>query len=180
MDKELVWTRTICPCRFAGRGERRLCIYISFSETGVLKMTGVGPNGSGQINDCLLDDNAVPMEGFTSHNLLTLYSFWSRWHLNDMRPGTPKQMIEVRKLYKQNPECSYDDVCEHLKNKGIYIDNGYRYGTRWLKEDVPELVIKWLFSLPGSGHTFEDIKSSFYNNFEISSDEFASLLGLGG
>ena len=27
---------------------------------------------------------------------------------------------------------------------------GYKYGTSWKKEDVPEDVVEWLFSLPDS------------------------------
>ena len=45
-----------------------------------------------------------------------------------------------------------------LEEADLLIDNGYQYGTAWLREEVPDHVLEWLFSLPGTGDTFDDIR----------------------
>jgi len=46
----------------------------------------------------------------------------------------------------------------------MLVDDGYRYGTDWLFEPVPNDVLEYLFSLPGSGHTWEDVKKELMPN----------------
>jgi len=51
------------------------------------------------------------------------------------------------------------------------VDNGYRYGSNWLKENVPTDVLEWLFSLPGVGACFSDVCLE-----EIGEDDFNMIL----
>jgi len=81
-----------------------------------------------------------------------LYKIWRRWHLNDARAGTPKQesILRAAKLYREQnnlSRLSYDEACDLLKMYGLYEDNGYRYGTRWLREELPKSVIDYILSL---------------------------------
>ncbi len=63
---------------------------------------------------------------------------WRNWHLNDLKAGTPSQERVVNAwLAKKGNKYDYDKVVAHLKSIGMYEDNGYRYGTRWLKEEIP-------------------------------------------
>lgn len=170
--------RTVVPCYIKnGRTENYVRILITYDETGRLSFRSVSEVDKQAL---LLDDNAVPIFGLQKEDLRTLHWFWTRWNLNDLRAGSPKQMEEIWRLRREGIQYEYKEMCEYLKTKGLYVDNGYRYGSGWIKEDVPEIVIKWLFSLPGSGDTFETIKSTFYNNIKISGEEFLSLLGVGG
>ena len=61
---------------------------------------------------------------------------WRKYHLNDMHVGDKAQEEAVREYLQDNPY-DYDRVCEYLKSKGLLIHNGYKYGTAWLKEEIP-------------------------------------------
>jgi hypothetical protein len=79
-------------------------------------------------------------------NAIKLHNVWKRWHLNDMRAGTPEQMEALREA-KIN---GYDEACQFLKEKGLYEVDGYRYGSKWLHEEPPQEVIDFLESLPST------------------------------
>ena len=68
---------------------------------------------------------------------------WKRWHLNDIRAGSPKQEIFIAGL-KANPEFhyQYEKVCELLRVAGLYNDAGYVYGSAWVVEELPEPIIE--------------------------------------
>lgn len=78
-----------------------------------------------------------------------LLEIWERWHLNDMRAGTMKQETFLREYRANHPDCkmSYDLACQILSGADMLEDEGYRYGTAWLTEEVPGEVIAYLESL---------------------------------
>lgn len=92
------------------------------------------------------------------------FKVWERWHLNDMRAGTPEQEKAIKEWTSKGNAYNYDKVCEHLKSIGIYevavtpeirasalggIDgDAYQYGCRWLHEELPDDVVAFLQSLP--------------------------------
>jgi hypothetical protein len=80
---------------------------------------------------------------------LPLLAIWRRWHLNDMRAGTMKQETFLREYRENHPDCrmSYEFACQVLSGADLLEDDGYRYGTAWLKEELPEGVIAYLESL---------------------------------
>lgn len=135
-------------------------VTISFSEDGVLSLCGK----TGQCQHLLVRDGVVPNTrlGYTKQMLNKLFEIWDEWHLNDHRAGTPKQMnaINIWKREVVRPgglRYEYDRAVEYLKEIGLYEDGGYRYGTEWKKEEVPDDVLKWLFTLPGTGSSYDDI-----------------------
>lgn len=81
---------------------------------------------------------------------------WKKYHLNDMQAGTPAQteVVERRKPeYPGYPKSHYEWALEVLKEEGLDIDNGYKYGSKWLRIDVSEDAIKFLQSLPNTDVT---------------------------
>jgi len=125
------------------------------ADKGRLSITGKGRHGVGQVYEYLVTDTPAP--GFTKLDCCILKIAWERWHLNDMRAGTPRQEEAVRNWRRDNPNKGYNEACEMLSELGILVDDGYRYGTSWLKEEVPMDVLEWLFSLPGDGDGVDDL-----------------------
>ena len=99
----------------------------------------------------------------------TIFSIWKECHLNDMQPGSPRQMLYLETIedkdrplisrkYKDKDEWSefrhdshYDWACYELKEKGLLVDEyylhegkPYRYGTAWLRKELPARVLKQL------------------------------------
>lgn len=151
------FVRKITPAVYKGQGLRRMRIQITFTDDGVLMLSGGGPRSQGQ---CLLDlvaDDVIPTPGFNHLMLNTLYHFWKHWHLNNMKAGDPVQEREVWRWRYQGNQYSYEAACKHLEKKGLLVHDGYRYGSAWKKEEVPDRILKWLFTLPGVGNTYDDI-----------------------
>ena len=77
-----------------------------------------------------------------------LYEIWKRWHLNDMRPGTFVQEEILRQAKASGVEINnYDEACNYLQRFDAYVDEGYKYGSRWLKEELPQEVIDYVCAL---------------------------------
>lgn len=90
-------------------------------------------------------------KGWSRKSVLRLIDLWEAWHLNDMRAGTPKQEKSIKDWLTNSGDTvryTYESACEYLKTIGIYNDNGYIYGTKWLKEEVPVSVLQELADLP--------------------------------
>lgn len=171
MDKDEVFKRRICPAREIGKrgGCRRFYIDITL-EDGRLSMCGTW-HDHGQNADDLTNEALIPAEGFEYSDVLKVQSIWKRWHLNDMRAGTPKQEAFIRE-WKLSHKYDYTEACKALEEVGLLYDNGYKYGSSWLKEEVPLEVIKYLFSLPAiSGESWLDI-----NPTAIDTEEFFKLI----
>jgi hypothetical protein len=151
---------------------RQVSVYckIQYTDDGRLSISGVEgprPNGDcygacGQIDMHLRGHEGciAPAPGWDLERLQKFFGVWSRWHLNDMRAGSPAQEGFLRahkdewETYKTS--CSgipnhYTWACEVLSKAGLHPDpnfNGYRYGSAWLEEKVPEDVLAWLQALP--------------------------------
>lgn len=146
-------TISLGKCDYSGKGrtsnEGRIKIEL---ENGTLSITGeiwmtnyrdilVG----GQCVDTLLDsfpDNAT---------LKLIAPIWDRWHLNDMRAGTVAQETWLRENLKPSdyeyPLNHYDVACAKLAAVGLNPDNGYSYGSKWLREELPAAVLAILKTL---------------------------------
>lgn len=168
------YKREVMPVIFNNNANNRFRAEIRFDdENGKLSICGICRYGAGQCQDQLMANYATPAKGFTQEMVCKLYHTWERWHLNDMRAGTLTQEAAVREWCGRGNTYDYDRVCNYLKSIGLLYDEGYKYGSSWLKEEVPDDVLEWLFTLPGVGAAYSDIRLP-----EISDDEFTKILQL--
>lgn len=133
---------------------------------GRLSISGVeGPmpsgdahGGCGQIVMSWNDDYLASVElarGWTLPMLAQFRETWKRWHLNDMRAGSPIQETTVS-AHRASHECPRMDWYTHIKSvlADAKVDpdpeTGYSYGSAWLREDVPADILEWLRNLPES------------------------------
>lgn len=82
---------------------------------------------------------------------------WERWHLNDMRAGSPAQMAFLRAHPVTDRLNYYTRACEALAKAGLHPDPSYlrdgepySYGSAWIAEEVPAEVVEFLQALPDS------------------------------
>lgn len=73
-----------------------------------------------------------------------LYRIWKTYHLNDMMPGTAKQMRAIKMLHTLT---TYEDICKFLNSENLYEDCGYKYGHSWLFRPIPPEDIEFLKNL---------------------------------
>ncbi len=138
------WTR---------RGYSVFC-KIEFKE-GRLSVIGVeGPLPSGNARGGCGQIDMSPWfiktyaPGWSAEKEKQFRAVWKRWHLNDMKAGTPKQEEYLKDHPIENTADHYTRACEVLREAGLNPDNGYTYGSKWLREEVPEEVLEFLQSLP--------------------------------
>lgn len=149
----------------------RLSVTGSVVNTGELRL---GDNRTVSCGQCVDSLRAVD-EPASGIDVRRLADVWDRWHLNDMQPGTPRQMAFLRQLPPEQrvyervkaalmaaglePDVP-DDVMADLQSlsakTGMSVGDladgmkihGYRYGSLWLREEVPEDVLAFLRDLP--------------------------------
>lgn len=117
----------------------------------------------------------MPVDGVSDRDLTRLHWIWKRYHLNDMVPCTLQQMRLVRPFRDQNPNASYDDVCRMLEDNNLLVDSGYRFGSEWRFEEIPNDVLKFLFSLLGFGTTWFQVADELRSLNQVN---FGELFGL--
>lgn len=172
-DNQKVFQRTICPAyTIIGLCIYRFQIHIELTkENKVLSLSGKYRHSAGQIQDYLTSSELRLSEGYDQGDLLKIKEIWERWHLNDMRAGTPSQEEFVRSWKLENTY-DYDRACKALDEVGLLFDDGYKYGSGWLKEEVPDYVIRYLFTLPSvDGDSWKDI-----NLEPVNEQEFLKIL----
>lgn len=92
--------------------------------------------------------------------------YWHDWHLNDMRSGCEHQRAmgwtyeDHHGVYEPDTKIIIDeyDTGEQIMKFNKYKGEacpicGYSIGSAWLKEEVPQEVIDFLFSLPDTDIT---------------------------
>jgi len=114
---------------------------IQISDDGRLSITGVEgpkPNGiaagsCGQIDmhEWNIDTYAP---GWSRELEVEFRRVWKAWHLNDMRAECEHQRA-LGWTYATHPSAECPEC-------------GYRLGTSWLREELPESVIEFLKALP--------------------------------
>lgn len=132
---------------------------------GVLSIHGVvGPRKNGEAWGCagqIQDDleGLVPANGWTQEMVDEFLDIWREWHLNDMQAGSQRQMAFLREWRKGREILSYDyeDECKALSEVGLLEDEEcmvegkpYRYGSSWLRKELPAEVVAFLRAIPVS------------------------------
>ena len=146
----------------AKRNGRAYSVYCEINyKDGNLSIAGVEgplPNGNaigccGQLHRELKDFNAFA-NGWNQGKVNRFVSVWRKWHLNDMIAGSPAQM-EYLESRRATNALEHAVICEELEANDLqpdmhYFHDGkpYRYGTAWLKKEVPDDVIDFLKALP--------------------------------
>ena len=130
-------------------------------KNGKLSISGViGPLANsyarGSAGQIIMSDWAISeyAPGWSKDLEQAFRDVWRRWHLNNMRAGTPAQEAELRKhKFPGYPASYYTWAKGILETAGLQPDNGYNYGSRWLTEALPDDVISFLESLPPADKT---------------------------
>ncbi len=161
-------------CKIEYSAEGRL------SVTGVEgpRRNGNMRGSAGQIVATLRErgvEHITPAPGWTHDRMCGFLRLWDAWHLNDMRAGCEHQRSEgwadrpidptkpTRAYGKHFPGQRQDSwnmlvwVWRSEHPEGLLAfpcpTCGYKYGTQWLKQDVPDDVLEWLRTLPDSDIT---------------------------
>lgn len=127
-----------------------------------LSITGVeGPkangNAFGSCGQIIMHEWDVTeyCEGYDFDIVARIRDVWNRYHLNYMQAGSPAQMAWLEANPITDRMNYYTAATGALAAAGLnpdpnYIHNGkpYKYGHAWLRIEVPQDVIDWLFSLP--------------------------------
>jgi hypothetical protein len=136
-------------------GKTTVPVFLTVRWDGVrLSMTAVeGPTRSGNCyGSCGQCQPGPDYTAIPGVDLKRIGAVWGRWHLNDMKPGTPAQMAALEDMPPAvYPENHYTKACAWLEARGLLVDGGYKYGSAWLKEEVPADVIEFLQTLPDDG-----------------------------
>lgn len=78
-----------------------------------------------------------------------IIEIWKQYHLNDLKAGTIKQENYIKELKNNGFKYDYSKALEELRKINLDIDNGYKYGSSWLAEVIPDNIlieIKELFN----------------------------------
>lgn len=136
-----------CRIEYNRDGEKNLSIS---GVEGPLP-SGNARGASGQIVMGLKAEEITPAPGWDTALIQKFLDVWNKWHLNNMQAGTPTQMAELKKnKFPGYPVSHYDWAKETLTKAGLQPDNGYSYGSKWLRVEVPEDVVEFLKSLPAT------------------------------
>lgn len=147
-----------------GRSSASVYARIEFKD-GKLSICGVeGPTrggnargGCGQIVMSMDDRYVGALNCAPGWDRLLVRAFlgvWRDWHLNDMQAGTPEQTAILKaNEFPGYPASYYTWACGVLEERGMLEHNGYRYGTAWLKKEIPPSVLEFLRGLPDTDKT---------------------------
>ena len=124
---------------YYGRGRKinSVEVKVELSDKGVF--TASANIWNSKHTDCVcggqcLDEVAKYVK---SDKFKKIYRLWKLYHLNDMHPGTEKQEEALRAAGLDSWANNYSDCCDYLESVGLLVDNGYKFGTGWLKRDIP-------------------------------------------
>lgn len=133
----------------------------------------IGGSGGFRDDGGLKIDRLAP--GWTREMVDRLDEIWAAWHGNDMRAGCQHQRAERwdrRPIDPDKPLSAYgkhfdgqrsdswnmltwirpDEHPDGLLTKPCDVC-GYKFGSAWLNEPVPDEVLDWLFYLPATDKT---------------------------
>ena len=104
-----------------------------FTASGSIKNARGTDSISGGQN---IDEIADMMKG--NKDVQEIRDLWHKYHLNDMHAGTEKQEEALEKKFGGVNANKYDEQVAYLKSIDLYEDNGYRFGSGWLKREIPD------------------------------------------
>jgi len=128
-------------------GIENIEIKLEDKEKGLtLSITGHLKDSSGQNYDEIYNQYIVGNPEFPKKaELARIIEIWKEYHLNDLTPGTPKQMEALK-----GKSLGYKEAVEYLKTLKLDVDNGYSYGSAWLMTQIPHGIVAELYDLMGT------------------------------
>lgn len=172
----------VCRVGTIPNGRTRADVFIKIEcKDGRLSFSGViGPRSSGNClgscgqivmgfahrnaadNDHRYTNPTKPSEfnfapGWNAKKWLDLIDAWERWHLNDMKAGSPAQeeWLRAHPVNAVYPKSHYEEASKALEKAGLNPDptTGYKYGHAWMREEIPGEVLAKLAALPDADQT---------------------------
>lgn len=122
-----------------GRKVNKVEVTVELTDDGVFTASALVWNS--KHTDCEIGGQCLDeIAEFIKDNEIfnKIYKYWKLYHLNDMHPGTKAQEDALHEAGIENWANEYYKVCEYLESVGLLFDNGYKFGTGWLKYDIPE------------------------------------------
>lgn len=121
----------------SGRKINLVEVEVELSDKGVFTASGTIWNS--KKTDCVcggqcLDEVAKHVK---SDKFKKIYRLWKQYHLNDMHAGTVRQEEALDAAGLTNYANNYRKCCDYLESIGLLVDDGYKFGTGWLKRDIP-------------------------------------------
>lgn len=124
---------------YYGRGRKinSVEVKVELSDKGVF--TASANIWNSKHTDCVcggqcLDEVAKYIK---SDKFKKIYRLWELYHLNDMHPGTEKQEEALKAAGLESWANDYYKCCDYLESINLLVDDGYKFGTGWLKRDIP-------------------------------------------
>ena len=124
---------------FYGRGRKinLVEVDVELSDKGVFTASGTIWNS--KRTDCVcggqcLDTIAKYVKNPTFKKI---HGLWKQYHLNDMHAGTVRQEEALDAAGLTEYANNYRKCCDYLESIGLLVDDGYKFGTGWLKRDIP-------------------------------------------
>jgi len=112
---------------------RRLRVEVELTNENNFRACCAGP--AIYWGQCL--DSAQKELNIKNPVMIEIVRLWKLYHLNDMKAGDKEQEKAVKE-YTKNNSYDYEKVCEYLESKNLLVHNGYKYGSAWLKEEIPQ------------------------------------------
>lgn len=121
----------------SGRKINLVEVEVELSDKGVFTASATIWNS--KKTDCVcagqcLDEVAKHVK---SDKFKKIYRLWKQYHLNDMHAGTVRQEEALDAAGLTNYANNYRKCCEYLESINLLVDDGYKFGTGWLKRDIP-------------------------------------------
>lgn len=147
-----------------GNGEKNCAMEIEMNlkeyKPGKLEFTASGQVWNLQKTDILMGGQCIDtLAEIVSKDYKEEMDFvkemWDRYHLNGMHAGTPAQEALLKQAVKNGELDSYgannyEETLSYLEKHGLLYDKscegkteaGYKYGSGWLYEPIPEYDLK--------------------------------------
>ena len=124
---------------YYGRGRKinLVEVKVELSDKGVFTASATIWNS--KKTDCVcagqcLDEVARHIK---SDKFKKIHRLWKQYHLNDMHAGTEKQEAALIEAGLTGFASDYRKCCDYLESIDLLVDDGYKFGTSWLKRDIP-------------------------------------------
>lgn len=124
---------------FYGRGRKinSVEVDVELSDKGVFTASGTIWNS--KHTDCVCGGQCLDTiaKYIKNPTFKKIHGLWKQYHLNDMHAGTVRQEEALDAAGLTGYANNYRKCCDYLESIGLLVDDGYKFGTGWLKRDIP-------------------------------------------